>query len=159
MVRNHHLYHLSGCVFPRLHCPAKLEKSLPAGNYGHCRPALENTQNQLCLSLPYFGRFIIIIIINATFFIIVLFYWCVIDLQCHVSFRCTAQWLIYTHTEIYIYIYSLNLKNIFIFWPHHVACGILVPWPGIEPIPCAVEVQHPNHDRQGRPFSFSDSFP
>ena len=34
---------------------------------------------------------------------------------------------LYTHRDIYIYIYSLNLKNIFIFWPHHVACGILVP--------------------------------
>ena len=27
----------------------------------------------------------------------------------------------------------------FIFWPHPVACGILVPWPGIEPMPPALE--------------------
>ena len=33
----------------------------------------------------------------------------------------------------------------FLFWLHHTACGILVPWPGIEPVPHAVEVQHPNH--------------
>ncbi|XP_042111655.2 multidrug and toxin extrusion protein 1 isoform X4 [Ovis aries] len=32
VVRNHHLYHLSGCMFSRLHCPAKLERSLPAGS-------------------------------------------------------------------------------------------------------------------------------
>ena len=28
---------------------------------------------------------------------------------------------------------------LFIFWPHLVACGILVPQPGIEPSPPAVE--------------------
>ena len=31
------------------------------------------------------------------------------------------------------------------FWPHHTACGILVPRPGIEPVPLAVEAQSPNH--------------
>ena len=27
---------------------------------------------------------------------------------------------------------------LFLFWPYHTACGILVPWPGIEPVcaPC-----------------------
>ena len=33
----------------------------------------------------------------------------------------------------------------FCFWPCHAACGILVPQPGIEPMPPAVEVQSPNH--------------
>ena len=32
-----------------------------------------------------------------------------------------------------------------IFWPHHAACGILVPRPGIEPTPPAVEARSPNH--------------
>ena len=31
------------------------------------------------------------------------------------------------------------------FWSHHEACGILVPWPGIEPGASAVKVQSPNH--------------
>ena len=31
-----------------------------------------------------------------------------------------------------------NLINLFMFWPHHVACGILVPRPGIEPGPPAL---------------------
>ena len=35
---------------------------------------------------------------------------------------------------VYIYIY------IFFFWPHHVACRILVPQPGIQLVPPAVEV-------------------
>ena len=30
-------------------------------------------------------------------------------------------------------------------WPCSVAYGILVPWPGIEPMPPAVEVQSLNH--------------
>ena len=32
-----------------------------------------------------------------------------------------------------------------IFWPCHTACGILVPWPGVEPLPPAVEAWSPNH--------------
>ena len=31
------------------------------------------------------------------------------------------------------------------FWPRSTACGILVPQPGIEPTPPAVEVQSVNH--------------
>ena len=31
------------------------------------------------------------------------------------------------------------------FWPHHVACGILAPWPGIEPVPPGLEAQNLNH--------------
>ena len=31
------------------------------------------------------------------------------------------------------------------FWPHHVACRILVPQLGIKPAPSAVEVQILNH--------------
>ena len=34
---------------------------------------------------------------------------------------------------------------VFLFWPHHTACGILVPPPGIKPRPSAVTVQSPNH--------------
>ena len=33
----------------------------------------------------------------------------------------------------------------FFFLPRHVACGILVPRPGIEPRPLAVRAQSPNH--------------
>ena len=33
----------------------------------------------------------------------------------------------------------------FLFWLHCVACGILVPRPGIVPMPPAVEAQSPNH--------------
>ena len=29
--------------------------------------------------------------------------------------------------------------------PHHAACGILFPWPGVEPVPLALEVQSLNH--------------
>ena len=31
------------------------------------------------------------------------------------------------------------------FWLHWVACGILLPWPGIKPMPLAVEARTPNH--------------
>ena len=33
----------------------------------------------------------------------------------------------------------------FFFWPSHMACGILVPRPGIEPTPPAVEERSLNH--------------
>ena len=39
---------------------------------------------------------------------------------------------------------SLLLFFVF-FWPWHMACGILVPWPGIEPASPAVEAQTLNH--------------
>ena len=32
-----------------------------------------------------------------------------------------------------------------LFLPHHVACGILVPWPGTEPEPSAERIWSPNH--------------
>ena len=35
--------------------------------------------------------------------------------------------------------------TLFTFWPHHVACGILVPQPGTELGPSAVRVQSSNH--------------
>jgi len=28
---------------------------------------------------------------------------------------------------------------------HHAVCGILVPWPGIEPVPILVKAWSPNH--------------
>ena len=31
------------------------------------------------------------------------------------------------------------------FWPYHVAHGILVPWPGIQPTPPALRAQNLNH--------------
>ena len=37
------------------------------------------------------------------------------------------------------------LDDMFFSWPHHEACGILVPWPGIKLMPPVVEGQSPNH--------------
>ena len=34
---------------------------------------------------------------------------------------------------------------VFCFWPHRAAWGILVPRPGMEPVPRAVAVRSPNH--------------
>ena len=34
---------------------------------------------------------------------------------------------------------------LFVFWPCHMACKILVPWPGIEPGPSTVSVWSPIH--------------
>ena len=35
--------------------------------------------------------------------------------------------------------------SVFFFFLHHTACGILLPWPGIEPVPPAWEVWSLNH--------------
>ena len=40
---------------------------------------------------------------------------------------------------------SLKGTSTFFFLPHHVACGILVPQPGIEPGPPALEDRSLNH--------------
>ena len=39
----------------------------------------------------------------------------------------------------------------FFFWQRHAACRILVPQPGIKPVPSTMEVQSPNH-RTAREF-------
>ena len=45
----------------------------------------------------------------------------------------------------------------FFFWPHRVACGILAPWPGIEPVFPAVEARSPNHGTASE-FPIQSSF-
>ena len=46
----------------------------------------------------------------------------------------------------FIVIFSFKLFFYFFkIWLCCVACGILVPWPGIEPAPSAVKVRSPNH--------------
>ena len=47
--------------------------------------------------------------------------------------------------------------SLFLFWPHSAACGILVPKPGIEPAPPAVEAWSLNH-WTAREVSFLPSF-
>ena len=53
---------------------------------------------------------------------------------------CLHTSLFFNWIYVYIYIYIF-----FFFLPHCVACGILVPWSGIEPWPLAVKVPSPNH--------------
>ena len=64
--------------------------------------------------------------------------------------------LIYTYTfpdlESDIFLWLLLVENgilvsfyLFIFWSHCLACGILVPRPGIKPRPPSLEAQHLNH--------------
>ena len=79
-----------------------------------------------------------------------IFNWSIVDLQCFVSFRCTAQWFRYIY--IYIYVYVFLLFFFLIFWPCHKACRILVPRPGIEPAPPVVEARSLNC--QGSPIFF-----
>ena len=47
----------------------------------------------------------------------------------------TTEVTLQAHTSIYLYFKK--------FWPHPIACGTLVPWPGIESITSGVE--SPNH--------------
>ena len=46
---------------------------------------------------------------------------------------------------IYLYSGLLYKTSLFFFWLHHAAYGILVPQPGIEPTPPAMEVWSLNH--------------
>ena len=48
------------------------------------------------------------------------------------------------HPTLYFTFLIFKFFNYF-FWPCHVACGILVSQPGVEPMPPAVEVQSLNH--------------
>ena len=57
--------------------------------------------------------------------------------------------------DLFTFIYLFVCLFIY-FWPHLAACRILVPQPGIEPMPPAVEAQSPNHwTAHGIPLNFS----
>ena len=95
---------------------------------------------------------------TGLFFFLSFFNWSIVDLQCCVYFCCIAKWFnyiyvciyvclrVYLYIYIYIYIYIKThihthiYTHTHIFWPHHGACRILVPQPGIEPTPSAVKV-------------------
>ena len=44
------------------------------------------------------------------------FYWSVVDLQCCVSFRCTAKWISYTYTYIHSFLGSFPIYVITEYW-------------------------------------------
>lgn len=49
-----------------------------------------------------------------------------------------------------IHLKTVNRLNIFqmhwtLLWLYHMACVMLIPWPGIEPAPSAVKAQNPKH--------------
>ena len=52
-----------------------------------------------------------------------------------------------SHPMDILYILMVMQLNVYfiLFWLHRSACGILVPQPGIEPVPPAVEVWSLNH--------------
>ena len=68
-----------------------------------------------------------------------------------VLFYCSSYWII----SIYV---SSNLL-LFFFWPCRTACGILVPWPGIRPMPPAMELLSLNHRSTWEILLFIISFP
>ena len=44
------------------------------------------------------------------------FYWDIVDLQCCVSFRCTAKWISYTYTYIHSFLDSFPIEAITEYW-------------------------------------------
>ena len=54
-----------------------------------------------------------------------------------------TKWISVTCLERRAQLYLCFFKKI--FWPHHMACGILVPWSGIDPGALAAKVLSPNH--------------
>ena len=52
----------------------------------------------------------------------------------------------YAHTKSFFFFFLVKFSSLFFFFfGHAMACGNLVPRPGIEPGPLAVRVQSPNH--------------
>ena len=61
----------------------------------------------------------------------------------HNSIVYTSMWVPPPPTSSFLWPFLLLLFLFVLLL--HAACGILVPWPGIEPGPLAVKVQRPNH--------------
>ena len=55
------------------------------------------------------------------------------------SYQWRTRFLFSPHCCHHLLVFLLSFL---IFWPHHVACGILVPWQGIEPTPSAVKMHY-----------------
>ena len=56
------------------------------------------------------------------------------------------QWKVIDFVELknVYFVRLIILDLVGFFWPHHVACGMLVPQPGIEPTPLAMKAQSLN---------------
>ena len=59
------------------------------------------------------------------------------------SLACCSPWGCKNWTRLNWteHMYVLKFKKFFVFWPHHVACGIFVPQSGVEPTSPALEAQ------------------
>ena len=55
---------------------------------------------------PFFSPLVLIFIL----------YWCMVDLQCCVSFRCTAKWFSYAYTYIHSFSISFPVQVITEYW-------------------------------------------
>ena len=68
-----------------------------------------------------------------------------LNFQVMVSKLLRKEWLemlplgFFPYLMVFNLIFSRDSMSFFFFWPHHTACGILVPQPGIEPRPLAVK--------------------
>ena len=61
------------------------------------------------------------------------------------SLACFGQWPHSPITHILLVTLIFFFKEIFIFWPCHMTCRILVPWPGIELMSPALKGQSLSH--------------
>ena len=50
-----------------------------------------------------------------------------------------------THARMPVLLFVFVFRVFFFFWPHSVACKILVPQPGVEPVPPALGKQSLRH--------------
>ena len=49
-------------------------------------------------------------------FFLINFYWSIVDLQCCVSFSCTAKWISYTYTYIHCFLDAFPIQVITGYW-------------------------------------------
>ena len=72
-----------------------------------------------------------------------------LSLSALLSLSCPPQCSLFfftNHSDSFLPYIPCSFKNIIIIiWPHRVAYGTLVPWPGIKPLPLAIEAQSLTH--------------
>ena len=144
--------------------------------YPKCHHSLKSI-NSMCEDVTAFTflmwiHFFNIFIYFFNFFCVCIFNWRIIALQYWFGFCHAATWINHRYTyvpsllklpptsifKVFTWFVTISfLFYVLVFWPRGTWCGILVPRPGLEPSPPALEGEVLTTGQQGKSLQFLKS--